>query len=113
VIHIAILLRTKANGDWSVVEVEGELDLYTSPDLDRRLQELIGDGRRRIAIDLSSVPFMDSSSLSVLVSNLKRLREREGELALVGIHGTPLKVLTLTGLTKIFPLFESTTELPT
>ena len=55
---------------------------------------------------------MDSSSLGSLVTCLKRVRERDGKLVLVGVGGTPMKVLTLTGLDRVFDLVGSTTELP-
>jgi anti-anti-sigma factor len=55
---------------------------------------------------------MDSSSLGSLVTCLKRIRERDGRLVLVGVGGTPMKVLTLTGLDRVFDIVGSTAELP-
>jgi anti-anti-sigma factor len=55
---------------------------------------------------------MDSSSLGSLVTCLKRVRERDGRLVLVGVGGTPMKVLTLTGLDRVFDIVGSTAELP-
>lgn len=43
---------------------------------------------------------------------LKRVRERDGKLVLVGVGGTPMKVLTLTGLDRVFDIVGSITELP-
>ena len=65
-----------------------------------------------MAVDLSSVPFMDSSSLGILVSNFKRLRERDGDLAIVGVAGSPQKVLSITGIDRVIPIFDDATELP-
>lgn len=106
-------LESRSQDAWTVVEVAGELDLHTSPALRDRVLELSGSSAPRIAIDLSAVRFMDSSSLGVLVTCLKRQREHDGQLALVGVNGSPLKVLTLTGLDRVFELYASTTDLPT
>lgn len=108
-----LLLESRAQEPWTILEVEGELDLYTSPQLRDRLMALSDEGADRIALDLSRVPFMDSSSLGVLVMGLKRLREKGGELALVGPTGSPLKVLALTGLDRVFQIVGSAAELPT
>jgi anti-sigma B factor antagonist len=61
-----------------------------------------------VIVDLSDVPFMDSSGLGVIVGCLKRLRESGGDLALVTMPGSPpSKLLSLTGLDRAIPTFES------
>ena len=57
----------------------------------------------KIALDLSEVPFMDSSSLGVMVGGLKRARERGGDLTLMSLQASPAKVMALTGLDGVFP----------
>ena len=98
-ILIDLSLQTRSEGDWTVVTVEGELDLYTAPQLRERVLELSEEGRARVAIDLERVGFIDSSGLGVIVACLKRLRESGGDLAVVAPEASPLsKLLTLTGL---------------
>lgn len=99
-------------GTWTVLQVSGELDLHTSPALRDSVSKLIEAGASRLAIDLEHVGFMDSSSLGILVTALKRIRENDGDLALVGINGSPLKVLALTGIDRLIPTYGSTAELP-
>jgi anti-sigma B factor antagonist len=107
-----VIVGTRIEEPWTVVEVAGELDLHTSPPLREHLLELIQGGADHLALDLTQVEFMDSSSLGSLVTCLKRVREREGKLVLVGVGGTPMKVLNLTGLDRVFDIVGSTTELP-
>jgi anti-sigma B factor antagonist len=109
---MSLLLEGSTEGRWTVLRVEGELDLYTSPELRDRLLGLVEEGSGDVALNLTGVTFMDSSSLGTLVTCLKRLREKDRALALVGVNGAPLKVLTLTGLDKVFSLFPSASELP-
>lgn len=108
-----VIVETRTDGPWTVVVVAGELDLHTSPPLRDHLLGLIGSGTSRIAVDMSKVDFMDSSSLGALITCLKRVRESDGRLALVGMDGSPMKVMTLTGLDRVFELVGSTYELPT
>lgn len=99
-------------GAWNVLSVSGELDMHTSPALQERLDALSVGETPKVAVDLSTVPFMDSSSLGVLVVHLKRLRERGGALALVGVAGSPQKVLSITGIDRVIPVYDQVSELP-
>jgi anti-anti-sigma factor len=107
-----LVLENDSRGPWTVVRVAGELDLHTSPQLRDHVLAHLGPSPVRIALDLSSVDFMDSSSLGMLVTCLKRARERDGRLVLVGVSGSPMKVLTLTGLDRVFELVPSMGDLP-
>jgi anti-sigma B factor antagonist len=106
-----LALQNRSQGGWTIVGVSGELDLHTSPGLRDHVLQLIDGGDRLVALDLTKVGFMDSSSLGVLVTCLKRLREHEGRLVLVGVQSTPMKVLQLTGLDRAFELRDATDEL--
>ena len=107
-----LALDTHEEGPWLVVAVAGELDLSTAPDLQRRLTSAIDAGRTRVAVDMRQVSFMDSSALGVLVGCLKHAREREGDVVLVGIDGSPRKVLSLTGLDRVFTAVPTPGDLP-
>jgi anti-sigma B factor antagonist len=69
--------------------------------------ELVEDGNLRIIVDLEEVGFLDSSGLGALVGALKRVNERGGRLVLACPEGSPLKVLTITGLDKVFAIHDS------
>jgi anti-sigma B factor antagonist len=109
---VEVIRGTRTEGRWTVVEVAGELDLHTSPALRDHVLGLIESGTGFLALDLTRVEFMDSSSLGALVACLKRLRERDGRLVLIGVTGSPKKVLGLTGLDRVFDQVERPEELP-
>jgi anti-sigma B factor antagonist len=105
--------ETQANGPWTVVTVLGELDLSTSAALRAAVDGAAPeDHAPRVAVDLTGVTFMDSSSLGVLVACLKELGDRGGELRLVGVSGSPAKVIALTGLDAAFTMEASVDDLP-
>ncbi|MDP8959310.1 MAG: STAS domain-containing protein [Actinomycetota bacterium] len=103
-------LASRTEGPWSVVEVRGEVDLATAPQLRESVLDLIDDGSHQIVVDLRGVDFMDSSGLGVLMTALKRLREYNGDLALVCREGPVLKVLSITGLDRVFPIYHDVAE---
>ena len=107
-----VIQETRSQGRWTVVVVAGELDLHTSPALRDHILGLIESGTALLAIDMTKVDFMDSSSLGALVACLKRLRERDGRLVLIGVTGSPKKVIGLTGLDRVFDQVERPEDLP-
>jgi anti-sigma B factor antagonist len=101
-----LLIDTQDRGEWSVVAARGEVDLYTAPSLKEELVSLVDRGRTRIAVDLSGVEFLDSTGLGVLIGGLKRCREGDGVLVLIGPRAPVQKVLSVTGLDTVFPIHQ-------
>jgi anti-sigma B factor antagonist len=97
-------------GDRSVVTVEGELDVHTAPALLAELDPLSRRTGAAIIVDLTLVPFIDSTGLGVLVATLKHVRESEGSLDVVVVAPRVLKVFALTGLDVVIPLHSTLDE---
>ncbi|KAB1160996.1 STAS domain-containing protein [Micromonospora sp. DSM 115977] len=97
-------LATRTVGEHTVLEVGGEVDVYTAPRLRERLLELIDGGARHVVVDLGRVDFLDSTGLGVLVGALKRLRAAGGSFALVCDKEPLLKIFRITALDQVFPL---------
>jgi anti-sigma B factor antagonist len=90
-----------------VIELGGEVDLYTAPEFKERMVHLIDSGKRRIVVDLSEATFIDSTTLGVLVGGVKRLRPAGGSLALVCTDQNIGKIFEITGLDRVFPIHAS------
>jgi anti-sigma B factor antagonist len=80
-----------------VLALRGELDVNGGPRLRDALIDAIGEGGRRVVVDLEGVDFIDSAGLGVLVGGLKRARTRDGDLVLVATGVSVRKVLEITG----------------
>ena len=87
-----------------LIELGGEVDLYTAPEFKERMVELIESGRTQIVVDLSQATFIDSTTLGVLVGGVKRLRPSGGALALVCADQNITKLFELTGLDRVFAI---------
>lgn len=98
-------LATQEVAGHTVVEVRGEVDVYTAPELRERLLEILHEGAdQRVVVDLRPVDFMDSTGLGVLVGALKRVRMAGGDLPLVCDSEKLLKIFRITGLDQVFAL---------
>jgi anti-sigma B factor antagonist len=94
----------------TVVQVVGEIDVYTAPQLREMLDAEIDAGRYDLVVDLSGVSFMDSTGLGVLVGRLKQIRLNDGSMRLVCAHDRVLKVFVITGLDKVFAIYPTVGE---
>lgn len=78
----AELLTPKEGGqDAAVLSVRGEIDLETAPTLSELLLPVLERGTGAVVVDLSEVPFMDSSGVHFLVDTLRRLQDQGRRLA--------------------------------
>jgi anti-sigma B factor antagonist len=95
------------DGERHVLAVRGEIDLFTAPELKQVLAESIEAGRVRIVVDLTETSFLDSTALGVLIGAVKRLRSRDGALAIVNVDENISKTFEITGLDQIFTILPS------
>jgi anti-sigma B factor antagonist len=106
-------LATRTVAEHTVLEVGGEVDVYTAPRLRERLVELVDAGARNVVVDLGGVEFLDSTGLGVLVGAMKRLRVAHGRFGLVCSKEPLLKIFRITALDQVFPIYptiEAATE---
>ena len=88
-----------------VIDVQGEIDMYTAPRLRELLIDLVSKGSYQLVVNLDKVGFLDSTGLGVLVGGLKRVRAHDGSLDLVCTQQRILKILKITGLTEVFGIY--------
>lgn len=106
-------LVTRAVPDRTVLEVGGEVDVYTAPKLRERLAELVDGGARHLIVDLAKVDFLDSTGLGVLVGAMKRLKTVGGQLTLVCAREPLLKIFRITALDQVFTIVPTVDAAPT
>jgi anti-sigma B factor antagonist len=85
-----------------LVEVSGEVDVYTAPRLRQVLMDLIdGGGVAVLDVDLAHLGFIDSTGLGVIVGSLRRIRADGGDLRLLNPRPGVERALQITGLAEI------------
>ena len=96
-----------AKGGIEVIDVQGEIDMYTAPRLRELLINLVSKGSYQLVVNLDKVGFLDSTGLGVLVGGLRRVRAHDGSLDLVCTQQRILKIFRITGLTEVFGIYET------
>lgn len=87
--------------DAVVLAVSGDLDPHTAPELERRLADCLADPATEVVVDLSEVPFVDSSGLRVLLTALQALGDAR-RLVLRDPQPAVRRVVDLAGLGEVF-----------
>jgi anti-sigma B factor antagonist len=103
-------VRTWSDHGCTVVELDGELDVYSVQRLRESLLKLDNGGAARIAFDMTALDFLDSSGLGAIVGAMKRARVHDGGVCLIGAQERVLKIFRITGLSRVNPAFANLDE---
>jgi anti-sigma B factor antagonist len=90
-----------------VVTVEDETGTCTAPRLHELLIDLASKGSCRLVVNLDKAGVPGSAGLGVLAGGLKRVRPPDGSLDLVCTQEQILKIFKITGLTKVFGIYQT------
>jgi anti-sigma B factor antagonist len=82
--------------------------IQEAEELKNNVNEKIRLGYKKVIIDISTVEFLDSTFLGVIVNILKKVAKMGGDLKLVGFKPV---VRAMFELTRLFRVFESYSEL--
>ena len=86
----------------------GEIDLARSPSLRNHLAEVLAKQPPRLIIDLSQVPYMDSSGVATLVEALQQTRSKGCTLVLAGMQDRVRSVFEIARLDTVFTIAADT-----
>lgn len=99
------------NGPCSVVHIQGDIDLKTSPEVRSTILDLFDKrGQERVILDLKGVNYIDSSGVASLVEGLQEAKRRNARFILSGLNAAPRHVLDLTRLTSVFEITQTVEE---
>lgn len=85
-----------------VVQVGGEIDVATSPQLVRYLRHTLLRRSPRVVLDLSQVTFMDANGIRLLIRARRHAELVDGDLYLADASPPVRRVLELTGVDTVF-----------
>ena len=90
---------TKDGSEYTFL-LEGRLDTITSPDLESRINEVIGDATK-LTLDFAKLEYISSAGLRVLLGALQDM-EGKGEMVVCNLTRSVRDVFILTGFDRLF-----------
>ena len=100
----------KGDNDAQCVEIEGELDFHSSPDLRREFTKLIDQQVQKVLVNLKKVDYIDSSGLATFVELFQKMKRYGGKLVLFNLAQGVRSVFEIAKLDSIFKLADSEKE---
>lgn len=88
---------------WAVLVLNGRLDLVSAAKLRQAVDDTVNHGTNRVIVDLSGVPFMDSSGLGALVGAFKRATGAGGAFRIAGPSHQVRDVISIMRLDQLLP----------
>lgn len=94
----------------TVVRPRGDIDLGSAPTLRQKLNEAQRDRPAKLVIDLSEVPYMDSSGVATLVEAMQVTRRHGGHLVLCGMQEKVRSIFEIARLDMVFTIVQNQDE---
>jgi len=101
----------KETGDVTVIQLNG--NVMGGPDatsLNEELHKLVGEGKKKVVVDLGDVKFMNSSGLGMLIRALTTMRNAGGDMKLARASEKIESLLMVTKLITVFDHYEKVEE---
>ncbi len=103
-------VRQETTGNATVLTPVGEIDLSRAPALRTHLTAALGTGPMRLVIDLSEVPYMDSSGVATFVEAMQLANKRGSRLFLCGLQERVQSIFEIARLDMVFTILPTTEE---
>ncbi|WP_411103094.1 STAS domain-containing protein [Streptomyces sp. cmx-4-9] len=100
-----LTIRTRTTAAGPVVELAGELDHHTAPEVRALLPGLVLGAGQQIVVDLGGVTFCDSSGITVLIAARNHALAAEGAVILAAVPERVSRIFRIVGLEQVFPTF--------
>ncbi len=91
-------MRVQVDENVPVLDIEGEIDHFVAPKLQRQIDEMIDGGTKSLVLDFTEVNYLDSGGIGVLFSAMKQLVPRSGHMGIVCQDPNVIRILELVGL---------------
>jgi anti-sigma B factor antagonist len=96
--------------DILVLKPEGRIDSGTSGEFEASVFKFIDNGEKKLVFDFAGIDFVSSAGLRSFLIFAKRLKKKEGRLALYSMNENIREIFEMTGFTGIIPIFATENE---
>lgn len=102
-----VTINVKKENSATIVQIDGEVDLYSSSEVREILLKLIQDQTTVIIVNFERVSYIDSSGVATLVEGLQEMGKYSGILRLTNLPDMVRQVFELSSLDKVFDIHNS------
>ncbi len=103
-------IHEEKKGKATVFALVGRLDSSTSQDVEQQITGAIQGGTKDVVLDFTSLEYISSAGIRVLVHCHKEIEKQGGHIYLASVPKPIENVLYITGFLPYFTLFEKPNE---
>jgi len=97
-------MRERRGGDSLLLELEGKFDIEEAMRFENRLNTLLPERIRTIALDLEKLTYIDSSAIGSIIKIMNLVRNYDGDLILLGVSPHIRNIFALARLDAFFDI---------
>ena len=98
-------------GDITILDMDGKVTIGEgSVALRTTIRRLLGEGKKKILLNLGRVGYVDSSGIGELVSSFSAVNRESGSLKLLNLTQKIQDLLAITKLLTVFDVYDSESE---
>ena len=98
---------THLNGASIVLELHGHLNILTTAELERCVEDYISSGNRRLVMDCSALEYCSSAGLRVFLTTVKRLKSSGGSCAFAALTPAVADIFEMAGFHEVMEIHAS------
>ena len=92
-------------GEIIIVRVKGRLDAASSPQLEQKINSIIDGGHFKILLDFSSVEYLSSAGMRLMLSVSKKLKSLEGKVVACSLNDEVMEVIKMAGFNQVIEFY--------
>ncbi len=103
-------INIQIEGNAIIAAVHGRVDTISAPAFEKAVLGALNGQEKLLVFDLSSLEYMSSAGLRVIISAAKTLKGKGGEMRLAATSGSVKKVFEISGFFSMFKNFATRSE---
>ena len=107
---MSLTITTDQTAELATIQIEGEVDVSCADDLREELALTLDAAPACIEVNLSNMPYIDSTGIGVLVGFAHRANDEGVEFSLVATQANVARVLSLLGVSEELNVVPAKTE---
>ena len=100
-------IQNRSRSGISVLDLQGELDAHTAPELEKAFQSLMNDKQFQIIVNGSGLEYISSAGLGVFMAYIEDIRTKKGDIKIAGLKPKVYNVFDLLGFPTLYDITDS------
>ena len=103
-------IKEEKKGDVLVLQIKGRLDAISSPAAEKKIFDLITNGKNKLLMNFSEVDYLSSAGMRLLLRTTKKLKSLSGKLVICDVSANVMDVLKMSGFDHFIELSRTQEE---